>query len=534
MPTRIGKRKKAKECTTEVNDMNDRSVEKQIAINMFFNTVNFALKLLISFFITPYITGQFGADAYGFIKLANDFTDYAALFSIALNSMASRFLMLERTRGNLAEAKKYYSSITLANIALTAIMVIPSIFCVIYLDAFLVIPRELTAEVKLVFLITFASFLAHLCFSTHGNCYYLTNKLSFGSIRDALMTLLRVACIFSLFAFATPRIIYVAIGAFVATVFGVAYNYYYTRKLTPEFRFCYADFEWKKLWEVISTGIWNSITKLSQIFTSGLDLLVTNIMIGSQIMGYFSVAKAVPTLAASFTGMIANAFSPNLMRLYAENDMAGLKKAAKTAMRIMCLFVSIPNAILITMGKEFFELWVPGQPTQMIAILAVVTIINSCVTGPTQPLYQIFTIVNKVKQSSIVMIVYGFISIFITYLCLQFTQWGVYAVAGVSMVGSIIVACGYHIPYAAKYIGASKLTFFPEIGISIISTAILCAVGAVVNAVMDLSSSWVMWFVGAILTGMLGLVINAVLLLNKEERSMLINKVFSKIGIRKG
>ena len=214
--------------------------------------------------------------------------------------------------------------------------------------------------------------------------------------------------------------------------------------------------------------------------------------------------------------------------------MAGLKKAAKTAMRIMCLFVSIPNAILITMGKEFFELWVPGQPTQMIAILAVVTIINSCVTGPTQPLYQIFTIVNKVKQSSIVMIVYGFISIFITYLCLQFTQWGVYAVAGVSMVGSIIVACGYHIPYAAKYIGASKLTFFPEIGISIISTVILCAVGAVVNAVMDLSSSWVMWFVGAILTGMLGLVINAVLLLNKEERSMLINKVFSKIGIRKG
>ena len=54
----------------------------QIVINMLFSVVAFILNIGISFFITPYITKQFGAEAYGFVKLANDFTNYASLVSI--------------------------------------------------------------------------------------------------------------------------------------------------------------------------------------------------------------------------------------------------------------------------------------------------------------------------------------------------------------------------------------------------------------------------------------------------------------------
>ena len=274
-------------------------------------------------------------------------------------------------------------------------------------------------------------------------------------------------------------------------------------------------FKLERIKELLFAGIWNSITKLSQIFSSGLDLLMTNIMISAQMMGYLSVAKTVPTLIASFNSTIANVFSPNLMMLYAKDDIEGLIKATKSAMKFMCLFISIPIAILITMGKEFFDLWIPGQPSQMINILSVLTIINSVVTGPTQPLYQIFMITNKIRQSSIVLIVYGFVSVLTTYLCLQMTDLGVYAVAGVSLIGSVIVALLYHIPYAAKYIGLPKNTFFPEIGISLLSMAILCGVGVVINYFMDLNASWLVWFAGACLTGIIGLIINIMLIVGR-------------------
>ena len=516
------------------NEMRNDPVTKQIAINMFFGIVAFVLNLGISFFITPYITSKFGTEAYGFVKLADDFTGYATLFSIALNSMASRFLMLEREQGNIAEARKYFSSITLANVVLSFVMAIPSVICVAYLERFLEIPMALVSEVRLTFALTFAAFLANLFFSTYGNCFYLTNRLNISSIRDAFATILRVTSIIVLFSLAPPRISYMAIGGLVVVLFSIVYNCYYTRKLTPEFKFRFSDFDWKKLLEVLSAGIWNSITRLSQIFSSGLDLLLTNTMISSQMMGYLSVAKTVPNLVASFNATVANVFIPNLMMLYARNDMEGLKKATKTAMKFMCLFVSIPNAILITMGKPFFDLWVPGQPTQLINILSVLTIINSCVTGPTQPLYQIFTITNKIKQSSTVLITYGFVSILATYICLNVTNLGVFAVAGVSLIGSLIVALCYHIPFAAKYIGLPKLTFFPEIGISVVSMLILCVVGYGVRSVIAVDASWLMWFVGAGLTGIIGLCINTALILNKEERGILFAKVFSRVRKLKG
>ena len=505
---------------------------KQIAINMVFSVLVFVLNFCISFFITPYITNQFGSEAYGFVKLATDFTSYAALFSVALNSMASRFLMLERTRGNVTAVSQYFSSITLANVILSAILTVPSVICVVFLEKFLAIPDVLVVEVKLTFAVTFASFIANLYFSTYSNCFYLTNKLSIGSIRDAIMNVLRIASIILLFSLTTPRISYVATGGLIATAFAVVFNYYYTKKLTPELRFRFRDFDWGKLGEVLATGIWNSITKLSQIFSSGLDLLVTNIMVNSQMMGYLSLAKTIPTLVASFNSTVANVFSPNLMMLYAKDDIEELKRVTKTAMKFMCLFVTIPNAILLTMGKEFFDLWVPGQPSELINILSVLTIVNSCVTGPAQPLYQIFTITNKVKESSLVLIFYGFASILTTYICLQLTNLGVYAVAGVSLVGSLIVALVYHIPFAAKYIGLPKTTFFPEIGISLLSMAILCGVGFAVNAFLDLNTSWIMWFAGACITGVVGLLINATLILNKNEKEMLVRKISSMIKRR--
>lgn len=501
---------------------------RQLAINMISSIIAFCLNLFINFFITPYITAQFGADAYGFVKLANDFTNYASLASIALNSMASRFLMLARERGDIQGAQKYFSSIALANIVLSGILIIPSLLCILFLDRFLVIPQALVSEVKITFAVTFAIFLGNLSFSTYSNCYYLTNKLSIDSIRGALMTLIQVTVVILLFLVATPRISYIAYGSFAAALFSVLFNLHFTRKLLPEFRFRIEDFEWRRLQLVLAAGIWNSITKLSQIFSSGLDLMVTNLFIGSTEMGYLAVAKTVPNVIASFNATVANAFSPNMMALYAHGEKQALKDTAKTAMKFMCLFVTIPNAILITMGKEFFRLWVPTQPAELLCILSVLTIINSCVTGPLTPLYQLFTITNKVKQSSIILIIYGFCSILGTYICLKTTSLGLYAVAGVSLIGSLIVALCYHLPFAAIYIELPWYTFYPEVGKGILSLAVQCMIGYWIHSILPLNT-WGTWFSGAILATLLGLTTNSFLILNKEERAILAEKVMVQI-----
>ena len=505
---------------------------KRIAINMFFSVIVFILNLFINFFITPYITSNLGSDAYGCVKLANDFTSYASLVTIALNSMASRFIMLEREKKSKESAQRYYSSITIANFVLAGLLLIPAAICIVFLDEFINIPVALLSEVRLTFFLTFISFLFNLAFSTFSNCYYLTNRLDISSICTAVSNIIRVVIILLLYYLFEPRISYLVVGSCLSTVYLVAANIYYHRKLTPDLSYNRYAFDVATVFEVIKSGIWNSITKLSQIFSSGLDLLVSNILLGATNMGYLSIAKTVPNIITSFNSTIASTFSPNMMTLYAQGNIARLKKASKSAMKFMCLFVTIPNAILITMGQEFFTLWVPEQPAHLINILSILTVINSCITGPMQPLYQIFTITNKIKQSSIVMIIYGFSSILITVACLHLTDWGLYAVAGVSLVGSVIVALCYHLPFSAIYIGLPWYTFFPEIFKGIISLIVQCIVGATANFFFELERSWIIWFAGAILSAIIGLLLNVFVILNSEEKKILIDTITTKIKKR--
>lgn len=495
--------------------------KQALSKNVIFSVVTFVLNTLISFFITPYISDHFGSDTYGYVKLANDFANYASLFSIALNSMASRFIMLERVRGDQRRANQYFSSVAIANIILSAVFIIPSAICVYYLDIFFEINPALIFEVKLTFALTFLNFIVRLLFSIYSNCYYITNTLYIQSLRQAQASIINVVLVLALFLVFEPHISYVVLGTLAATVFTAGINLYYTRRLVPDLRFRRADFNLRCIKDILSSGIWNSITQLSQILTSGLDLILTNLFITPLMMGYMSIAKTIPNVIFSFNTTIASVFSPNLMQLYAKGDTEGLKNAAKSAMRFMCLFVSIPNAILCTMGASFYHLWVPDQPAQLIHTMSILTVINTCISGPLQPIYQIFTITNKVRVNSLVMIAYGLVNICCVAILLKLTDWGVYAILGCSLAGALIVAFFFHIPYSAKFIGLPKTAFVPEIIKSVFSFIAVSAVGLLITLFFDTSVSWFAWFGAAIATAVIGFAINFTVVLNRQEKQKL-------------
>ena len=84
---------------------------KQSAINLLAQIVMFGVNLCISFFLVPYITEVIGVDAYGFVGLANDFVSYSQIVTVAINSMASRFITIKIHEGDKEEANKFKQDI---------------------------------------------------------------------------------------------------------------------------------------------------------------------------------------------------------------------------------------------------------------------------------------------------------------------------------------------------------------------------------------------------------------------------------------
>lgn len=78
-------------------------------INIFAALITLGVQMFISFWLSPFVVGKLGEEAYGFINLANNFVSYASLVSVAINSMACRYISVEYNSGNKEKAKSYFA-----------------------------------------------------------------------------------------------------------------------------------------------------------------------------------------------------------------------------------------------------------------------------------------------------------------------------------------------------------------------------------------------------------------------------------------
>lgn len=502
---------------------------RQLAVNLIAQIAAFLVSFGISFFVTPYVTNKLGEEAYGFISLADNFVNYASLVTIALNSMASRFITIKIYENKTDEANVYYNSVLIGNVILTAVMGVLAVICVFNIDKWINIPVNLVTDVKITFAVVFLNFMVGIITSVFSIAFFATNRLDISSKRSIEANLIRLGIVIAGYVFLEPRIVYVAAASIVASIFILITDVYYSAKLLPEIRINTRMFEIKKIIELVTAGIWNVVIKLSQILTNGLDLLISNIFINSTAMGILAIAQTVPNVMANLIGNIANVFSPEMTIHYAKKDKDMLIKSISRGMRMMTVFTIIPDALLIAFGVQFFRLWMPGKDAEQLCILAVLCVINTVVSGPIQPLYQVFTITNKVRQNAFAMIIYGIASVIITFAVLETTNLGIYAIAGVSAVGSILVNCIFTIPFSARYLNLKWNVFFKDVIKSVILTVILVMFNYVVSSRI-VCDTWVKLILVGGVCAVIDFIINIYILLEKEERIRLINMLRRKQG----
>ena len=122
---------------------------KQTAINLTSSLIVFGVNLIISFFLSPYVVKTLGVEANGFVSLANTFISYATLITIALNSMAGRFITIAIHKEDYKTANKYFNSVFIGNLIITSILLLPALICIIKLESIINISSNLVLDVKI-------------------------------------------------------------------------------------------------------------------------------------------------------------------------------------------------------------------------------------------------------------------------------------------------------------------------------------------------------------------------------------------------
>lgn len=502
----------------------EQNRKRNIILSLVGSLSSFFIGMGINFFLTPFIVRTLGVEANGFLGLANNFISYFSLVAIALHSMAGRFITLKICNDEMEEAGKYFNSLFISNIVLSIFVFFISLICVIHIEQLVKVPVDLVMDVKLTFAVTFANYIIQILTMVFSIAFFSTNKLYLQSKRLIQANLLRVAIILLAFMVLRPKIVYVAIGTIISGIYILFNDIHYTKKLLPEIKVNRRQFELVKVKELLASGVWNVVAKAGDILTTGVDLLTSNIFIGATAMGILAVSKTVPNVLIILIYSVAGVFAPEMTILYGQGRKYELKKCIKQAMRLLCVFVSIPNGIFIIYGKEFFTLWQPTQDGKLLWMLSVLAIISMFIIGPAMPLEQIFTITNKVYENSMVIITCSVLSLAATLILLKTTGLGLYAIVVVSMVGSSLVTLAYRIPRSAVLMGLKWYTFYNEVGINIILSILVMVIGFFVKTIMP-AHSWSTLVASGGLTAILALVLQWFILLGKDTRRMIVQKV---------
>lgn len=505
------------------------SKNKRLLINLIASIVALAVQMGISLILTPILVEKLGNEAYGFIGLANNFVSYATIVTVALNSMASRFITIAIHRGEEKKANEYFSSVFISNIIMSIVILILLVLMVFNLNKLLNIPEYLNTDVKITFTLVFINFIITLLSTVFNIATFVKNRIYLSSIQQIIGNVLKIIAILILFGIFQPKIYFISISAIIYTAYVMIANVYLTKKLAPELKVTIKNFKISAVIELIKSGLWNSLNNLSTMLLSGLDLLIANLFIDSTAMGTLSIAKTIPTAVLTLLGTISNVFLPQFTILYSKNKIDELINETKFSIKVMSLIMIVPLAGFIVFGTEFFSLWLPSKtPNEIIEIqiLSILTLLPNLVSSYIYTLYGINTVTNKLKVPVIVTFVLGIISVIVTYILVQTTNLGVYAIAGVSSIILVIRILTFVPMYAAHNLKVKKGIFYGTLFRALVTSALIMVLFAIINMNITINS-WLELAICAVTAGIIGYIVSFICLLNKKEKAKVKQKVLS-------
>lgn len=507
--------------------------KKQIIINLLASVVVFAVQMVISFWLSPYILEQVGEEAYGFLNLANSFVSYASLIVVAINSMASRFISVEYNKGNIKEAKEFFVSVFLINCVLAALMLIFSGIIVLNLEHVIHISEELVLQVKWTFLFSFMNMGVSFIGTAYAAAAFVTNKMHLNSAVQIVSNVTKSVLVLVLFLVFPAKIYLLSIATLVAGVTTLIGNYILTKRLLDDFDIHLSLFDIKKIIILIKSGVWMLISNISNLLLNGLDLLITNQMISGILMGRLSVAKLLPTALASMLNYFSSVFTASLTQTFAKDTNQRLLEESLFQLRMLGFIFTVPFAGIVVYGSDFLGLWLAkykysAGDLRQIYILMLITLADIAISTYMYSVHSVFMALNKVKVYAITLLISSILSAGITFVLVKDTALGVYAVAGTS-VAILGITHAIIVPgYAGVLLKQNVAIYWMDEIRAWISLLALCGVFFAISHLFEIDS-WGSFVIVVAINGLIGYMLSFLVILKKEEKQFFINKLTSKL-----
>lgn len=504
----------------------------KINLSILANVISCVFTLGISYLLTPYYVSTLGDEAYGYVGLANTFIGYASILTLAFNAMAQRFITVAYQRGEKDRMNTYFWSVLVAEGILSAAILAVGLGISLHVDSFFEVSPHLLNDVKITFVVAVTNFVVTTVLSVFSTSCFAVNRIEISAILTIGANIAKVAVLVPLLYFFAPHVYFISLGGLVYTL--VLYGGYWTvtKKILPEVRLKRCYIRGSAMWTMFKYGVWSSLSRVSSLLMSGLDLVLTNLFVGTAEMGLLAIGRVFSQAFDSLYTAVASAFHPQFTILYARGQKQEMLASIKAAMRYIAVLLMVPCAGLFGFGDSFYRLWLPTKTPEEVTelyLLTVILLMPSAANAMVEALLVVPGIFKHVKVPMFISLGVSVACVISKFVLLRGTSLGVFAIVLATCIWGLVNAWMIQPIYVARVMGEKWYSFLPALGRNISVLAVLTVLFRLGNNALDLNS-WPRFLAAAAVFGVAGYGIAFLLGLEKSEKQAVLQKLKDRKG----
>lgn len=432
------------ETLQDINTQNISSNNKRIAKNTMYLYIRMFVILIVSLYTSRVILKVLGASDYGIYNIIGGVVVLFSFINGALTAATQRYLNFYIGRNDLQKTHDVFCMSMNIYIVLSGIFIIlAETIGLWFVNTQLNIPDGRMYAGNWIYQFTVFSFMLNLTRIPYNASLIAYEKMVFYAYLSLLDVTIKLIIVYLLYISPIDKMIaYGFLFMLTDLLDNIIYRVYCKKKIRT------ASYHWiwdKELFkELLSFSSWSLFGNAANIVAQqGLNILV-NIFYGVTLNAALGIANQVASKVVQFFSNFQTAFSPQLVKYYAEGQTDEFFKLIFRTSRLSYFLMLLISFPLILKIDVILDLWLVDVP-KYTGIFCQLILIFYLIEALSGPLWMSIQATGNIKNYQIMMSLLIIANIPFIYICLKtgmpvWTVWGVRIIIDII---TFIVRCIY-------------------------------------------------------------------------------------------
>lgn len=428
---------------------------KRIAKNTMMLYIRMFVMLAIGLYTSRIVLDVLGVSDYGIYNIIGGVVVLFSFINNALISATQRFLNYNLGKGNTDEVHRVFCMSMNAYFLLSVFFVIlAETLGLWFVNTQLNIPLERYNAALYVYQFTILTFIVNLLRIPYNASIIAYEKMNFYAYISLVEVILKLLVVYLLFITSYDKlVIYALLYAIIPILMNIVYKLYCNHNFhTTKYRFIWDEKIFTSLFSFSGWSLFGSLANMSA--QQGINILI-NIFFGVTANAAIGIANQVTTQVYQFISNFQIAFQPQIVKLYAANEIESLNKLIFRSAKMSFYMMFVLTLPIMLRTQDILEFWLVEVPnnTAIFCQLILGFLLIECISAP---LWMTVQATGKIKKYQLLMALCIFINFPLTLIVYRmgmpvYAAWIIRIIVNII---TLIVRCRYmsdNLNFPVKY-----------------------------------------------------------------------------------